>query len=73
MKKYNSWEELKECFTGDYEFECEGEQFTCAFSVPASKTHKSRNVTTVKNTFAGVQITVQRDTRIDTYFYNLRK
>ena len=73
MKKYNSWEELKECFTDDHKFECEGEQFICAFSVPAGKSHKSRNATTVKNTFAGVQITVQRDTRIDTYFYNLRK
>lgn len=72
MKKYNSWEELRENFLTEYEFECEGERFQLDDEIHGKVRRSFATLDRVRicNTHRGVEIEVFWNGHFDCYFYH---
>jgi hypothetical protein len=68
MKKYNCFEELKEQFGGENEFECEGEKFELEKCL-SFRVDTPLHSTLIKNIGYGIKVCIYMHYRCVEYYY----
>ena len=72
MKKYNCFEEIKECFGREKQFECEGEVFTFIHK-ETRKLYKPRYGISVINSKYGINVIMNKFAYCEIYKYRSDK